>query len=49
VAAVATTCQAAPNMRVNEPSMVISPDGRNAYVVGQETITAFAITGQPGP
>ena len=49
VAAVATTCQPAPNLRVNEPSMVISPDGRNAYPVGQETITAFAIAGPPGP
>ena len=26
-----------------------SPDGRNAYLVGEETITAFAIAGQPGP
>jgi hypothetical protein len=49
MAAAATTSQAAPNLRVNEPSMVISPDGRNAYLVGQETITAFAIAGQPGP
>ena len=49
VAAVATTCQPAPNLRVNEPSMVISPDGRNAYPVGQETITAFAIAGPSGP
>ena len=29
--------------------MVISPDGRNAYLVGEETITAFAIAGQPAP
>jgi len=29
--------------------MVSSPDGRNAYPVGQDTITAFAIAGPSGP
>jgi hypothetical protein len=42
-------CQSAPGLRTDTAKLMISPDGRNAYAAGEESVTAFNVIGESGP